>query len=247
MPPVKGVSSAHDASELLRLATEADTPERRAELAERGLALESADEPSTAFLLLRQLYLAQLEAHRFREAIATTERMAAVGPMIDLAHHDAARAWSALGEDTRAVQSQRLAARTAPPDRRSFQYWSLGNLLHQQGDLEGALAALAKGRRWAREDRPLLNGHAAWIELARGDAPEDLDGTVQQLERSRAGKGIGRLVLGMIAYEMGDARRAAMHLRAFLRRNASADPAKALSLREELRIARTALADLESD
>jgi hypothetical protein len=41
---------------------------------------------------------------------------------------------------------------------------------------------------------------------------------------------------------MGDAGRAAMHLRAFLARNADADEAKAATLREELRRARLVLA-----
>ena len=61
------------------------------------------------------------------------------------------------------------------------------------------------------------------------------------------GKGYGQLVLGMIRHRLGDPRRAAVHLRAFLRRNASADPAKAITLREELRCARETLAAIESD
>jgi len=40
---------------------------------------------------------------------------------------------------------------------------------------------------------------------------------------------------------------AAVHLRAFLRKNAAVDSAKQLTLREELRRARRALAEIESD
>lgn len=248
MPPVKEVSSASEPEDFLRLALEADSPEKRAGFAERGLALGRSSAPDTEFLLLRQIYLARFESHRFRDALDVAARMAAIGSsMKDVAHADAARAWAALGDPVRAIQEQRLAARSAPPDRRSFQCWSLANLMHQHGDLEGALGALEKGERWAQKDRPLLVAHAAWIELALGRAVEDVGGIVRELELSPAGEGIGRLVLGMIAYELGDAGRAAVHLRAFLRRNAAVDDAKALSLREELRIAREALAEIESD
>lgn len=247
MPPLKGVSSAHAPADYLRLALEAESAEQRASYAEQGLASEELDAPDTRFLLLRQLYLANMEQHRFRDALDVTAHMASQGPMVDLAHNDASRAWLALGDADRAIEAQRLAARSAPPDRRSFQYWSLGNLLHQQGDLEGALGALAKGERWAREDRALLAAHQAWIELCAGRAVEDVEAVMRTLEHSKAGKGIGRLVLGMMAHELGDRRSAAMHLRAFLRRNAAIDSVKELAMREELRLARTTLATLESD
>lgn len=247
MPPLKGVSSANAPADLLRLALEAESPEQRASYAERGLASAELDAPDTRFLLLRQLYLAHMEQHRFRDALDVTAHMAAQGPMVDIAHNDASRAWLALGDADRAIEAQRLAARSAPPDRRSFQYWSLGNLLHQQGDLAGATGALTKGERWAREDRALIRAHQAWIEIASGRAVEDIDAITRTLEHSKAGKGIGRLILGMIAYELGDRRAAAIHLRAFLRRNAALDAVKELSMREELRVARTALAAIESD
>ncbi len=251
MPHLKGVSSTHGASDYLRLAREAETAEQRGHFAQRGLeaAATSGDEEEAELelLLLRQLYLSQLESHRLRDAADTAARMVELGRMPDLAHHDMSRAWAALGDAPRAIAAQRLAARSAPPDRRSFQFWALANLLHQQGDTDGALGALAKAERWSREDRPLLVGHRAWIELEAGHAVADIGEVVSRLESSRAGKGIGRLILGMLCYEMGDARAAAVHLRAFLRRNAAIDAAKALSLREELRIARTVLAKLESD
>ena len=68
-----------------------------------------------------------------------------------------------------------------------------------------------------------------------------------ELETSPARRGYGELVLGMLRYELGDGARAVPHLRAFVRRNAAIDAAKATTLREELRLARTALAELESD
>jgi hypothetical protein len=77
--------------------------------------------------------------------------------------------------------------------------------------------------------------------------PEDLRDIVQALEGARCREGYGEYLLGMIALTSGDRRKAAGLLRAFLRRNASLDAAKALTLREELRRARTALARIESD
>jgi hypothetical protein len=83
--------------------------------------------------------------------------------------------------------------------------------------------------------------------LDSGEVPEDLAGVQARLLRSKSHEGYGRYLLGMIAYRMGDHRGAIPHLRAFLRRNARLDAAKALTLREELRCARLTLAELESE
>ncbi|MGE0785043.1 MAG: tetratricopeptide repeat protein [Sandaracinaceae bacterium] len=250
MGRLKEVSSASAPEDYLRRARDAPSWEERAAYASDGLARASADpdaEVDTRFLLLRQLYLAQLEGHRFREALSSAEAMAALGPMRDVAHHDASRVHIATGDLPAAVSQQRLAARSAPPDRRSFQLWNLANLLHRHGDLDGALGALERAERWSKEDRPLIVAHRAWIDLQAGRAVEGLDRIVATLEASRVGAGIGRWVLGMIAHEMGDRRAAAVHLRAFLRRHSAADAVQSIALREELRLARTTLASIESD
>jgi tetratricopeptide (TPR) repeat protein len=250
MPPLKEVSSSRSPEELLSEALQAESPQMRAQLAQEGLdqASEGDLAPDTEVLLLRQIYLAHLESHRFRKAAEVATRAASIGPLQDVLRHDASRAWAALGELDAAIEQQRLAARAAPPDRRSFHYWSLGTLLHHAGDHEGAASALRRGERWAHVDRPLLRAHRAWVCLEAGEPVRDLQAIARDLERSkRASKGYGQLVLGMLHYQMGDLGKAAVHLRAFLRRNAAADPAKALTLREELRRARTVLAELESD
>jgi len=238
------VPTARTPEEYLRLALEAPTPERRARFAAEGLEAEEV-EPDTELLLCRQVYLAHVAAHRFQAALAVAERMCGLGRMPDVAHHDASRAFAALGDVRGAIEQQRLAARSAPPERRSFHHWALATLLHFSGDPDGAVGALDRGLRWAREDRPLLRGHRAWVLLEVGRPVEDLEEILEVLER--APRGYGELVAGMLRYHLGDARRAAVHLRAFLRRNAAADVAKALTLREELRRARLALASIESD
>lgn len=248
MASLKEVSTSRTPEECLRLALQADEPRSRAELAQEGLDQRAEPlEPDTEVLLLRQLYLVELEAHRFRGAADVALRMAGVGALSDIAHTDASRALMALGDLEGAIAQQRLAARTAPADRRSFQYWGLGTLLHFAGSLDAALSAFRRGERWAHEDRPLLRAHRAWVRLQAGQPVRQLASIVRDLETSKAGRGYGRFVLGMLRLEMGDPRSAAVHLRAFLRRNAMIDAAKAITLREELRRARAALAAIESD
>jgi tetratricopeptide (TPR) repeat protein len=237
--------------ECLRAALEALRPEARAQLAEEGLGLLPASGPSlhdeTRALLLRQRYLALLELRRFERAAEVAAEMAAIGPLPDVARHDAARAWAAAAMLDRAVAQQRLAVRAAPPERRSFHHWALAVLLHQSGDLTGAEGALRRGLRWASRDRPLLRAQLAWVRLEAGLPVRGLAAVRAALESSEVGRGYGQYVLGMLALAMGDSLRAAFHLRAFLRRNASADFGKLAGLREELRRARAALASLESD
>lgn len=253
MASVKQASSERSPGECLRAALEAESPVQRAEHARQGLVAlgrqpEDELDPDTHFLLLRQVYLSELEAHHFRAAADVALEMAALGPMLDVARHDASRALLAFDDREGAIAQQRLAARAAPPERRSFQWWALGGLLHFRGDMHGALHAFRRGLRWAGDDRPLIAAHAAWVELEHGIVPEDLDSTLRALESSpRARTGYGALVLGMLRYLMGDTRAAAVQLRGWLRRNAAADPAKAITLREELRRARTVLAEIESD
>lgn len=242
MARVKGAEDPRIPEDYLRLAIGAVDAAARARYARAGLA--SPHEilaPDTQVLLLRQLYLAHLEAHRFRQAAEVAQQMTAVGPLADIAHHDAARAFNALGELEEAIREQRLAVRHAPVARRSFHLWGLATFLQFARDFDGALEALEKAERWAKQGRPLFSAHRAYVCLERGDAVEGLDTILEELARSRSREGYGQFLLGMLRHHMGDQRRAAVHLRAFVRRNASLDEAKALTLREELRRARKAL------
>ena len=226
------------------MALSARNAQDRARFARAGLAAEAAldNDADTHALLLRQLYLAHLEQHRFRHAADVARQMAELGPLRDIAHHDASRALTALGDFDAAIVEQRMAARLAPLARRSFQFWSLGTLQHFAGDEKGALESLRRGIRWARRDKPLLRAHAAFVKLESGEAVPKLGEIVNDLQKAPCREGYGQFLLGMLAHHMGDKRKATIHLRAFLRRNASLDSAKATTLREELRRARTALA-----
>lgn len=241
-------ASPQSAEDFLRLALAAPDAPTRARLAKRGLALDSSElDPDTQVLLLRQIYLSHLEARRLRKAAEVAGQMAAIGPLRDIAHHDGARALAALGELDHAIEAQRMAARHAPPERRSFQLWNLGTLQHWAGDVDGALRSLARAERWAVRDRAMIRAHAAYVRLSAGLASPDLERIVSDLQKSPSREGYGQWLLGMIAHQIGDRRRAAVHLRAWLRRHAAPDEAKTITLREELRRARVALAELESE
>ncbi len=229
----------------LSRALTADSSHGRAHFARAGLDLApDAILPDTHVLLLRQLYLAQLEERRLGAAAETALQMTQVGPLSDIAHHDLARVLFALEREDEAVRHQRLAYRRSPAARRSFHLWSLATYQHYSGKAEDALASLRRAERWATRDRPVILAHAAYVELDAGGAPEGLSEIVSDLEASDVQEGYGQYLLGMIATLVGDTGRAETFLRAFLRRNAGIDAIKALSLAEELRRARSALARL---
>src|SRR5262245_15209294 len=79
----------------------------RAHAAVRGLARPGL-ERDTQSLLLRQLYLAQLQGEQFAAAADSAEQMVELDEMTHVARADAARAYLALGDYARAVTHQRL-------------------------------------------------------------------------------------------------------------------------------------------
>lgn len=229
---------------LLQRALASRDPDERAQLADEALALDDPRRsPDTTFLLLRQIYLAHLEHDRFEAALAVGQQMLDAGPFADLAHNDLGRVHAARGDLRAAIRAQREALATAPAERRSFQAFFLATLEHFSGDLRGAIATVTKAERWAARDRPLVRALGAYLRLEAGLAVPSLDEIVHELSRSKAREGYGQYLLGMLAHQMGDARRAGVHLRAFLRRNAAIERAKRITLEEELRRARRVLAD----
>ncbi|MBK6811235.1 MAG: tetratricopeptide repeat protein [Sandaracinaceae bacterium] len=248
MPTLRPSAPPPDSTpeQALLAALRSSRPEQRQQAAERGLALGPGVTRDTQVLLLRQLYLAHVELRQLRRAAEIATRAAALGPLQDIAWHDASRALSALGEGHEALLTPRRAARSAPPERRSFQLWGLATLQHHAGDVDAALATLQKAMRSAQRDRALLRAHAAYIRLDAGRPARNLRRTLDTLRASPNAEGYGRFLLGMIAHLMGDQREAIVHLQAFLRRNADAGLAKELTLREELRRARAVLAKIDS-
>ncbi|MEM9068085.1 MAG: hypothetical protein AAGE52_06240 [Myxococcota bacterium] len=198
------------------------------------------------FLLLRQAYLAHVALHQLHGAVETTEAMIETGVMLDVAYTDQSRALAAMGRTERAIEAQRASARNAPTARRSFQLWSLATLQHFAGEGDAALKTIARALRFAGPDRPLIKAHRAYIALDLGTIVSELETIRRELAASPSGQGYGQFLLGMIAHLLGDQPKATVHLQAFLRRNASIDETKRLTLREELRRARLALAEFSS-
>lgn len=247
-PAARPARKARSAADCLAAALRARTLASRAEWARRGLAAEDEElDPEIQFLLLRQLYLVHIEEDQLQPALDIVTQMAAIGPMRDLAAHDRARVLWARGDMREAIEAQRHAARLAPPDRRSFHALGLASLQHFAGDADAALRSLERAERWSHRDRVLVRAYRVYVELSGDRVPERLEETRKALAQSPLREGYGQFLLGMIAFELGDHPMAAVHLRAFLRKNAAVDRAKALTLREELRRARRALADIESD
>lgn len=233
------------AEDHLAAAMRARSDSERLAQAQRGLAFPEL-EPDTRMLLLRQAYVAHVARAELEEAAEAAAEMCATGAMPDIACHDHARVLRALGRTDEAIARQAEAAALAPRSRRTFHLWSLATLQHFSGAIEDAMATLERGIALDGKDRPLLEAHRAWIALSEGIAVIDLQGIRASLRAARAGQGYGQFVLGMLAFELGDLGIAGAHLRAFLRRNASVDAAKELTLREELDRARRALATFAS-
>ncbi len=240
-----GLSSGSSPSEaLLQRAIAAREPDERERWARAGLDVADPNRaPDTEFLLLRQLYLAQIERDRWDSAVEIASAMAKVGPFADLAHNDRSRALSARGDAKAAIAAQREALGAAPKERRSFQGFFLATLLHAEGEVAEALVVIGNAERAAQRDRPLVRALGAFIRLDAGLAVPRLSEIVAELARSRSREGYGQYLLGMIAHHMGDRGKATAHLRAFLRRNAAIDRAKVVTLRDELHRARRVLAD----
>lgn len=244
MQTVKLRETPHRPEDFLRLAMKAPDSMSRGRYAVEGLAAAGDDgmDVDTHAMLLRQLYTSHLDSEDFEKAANTAKEMASLGVLADIGHHDASRAFAAVGKLQPAIEEQRLASRAAPAERRSFHLWCLATLQHHAGDVPGALESLRKAQRWARRDKPLIHAHAAYIRLEAGQPTSQLAAVVSDLSKSPAREGYGQFLLGMLLHHMGDTKRASGHLQAFLRRNASADRAKVATLKEEFKRAREILA-----
>ena len=247
MKSALGPSSAAVSEYHLGMALKARGADERARHARAGLSVEGPKDPETEVLLLRQLYTSCLDQRQLRRALEVAQQMVETGALRDIAHHDAARVLFALGRTAEAIDAQRLAARVAPATRRAFHLWSLGTWQAFDGRTDDAVASLERAERWAGRTRPLMRAHRAYVQLAAGEAVPNLGNILGALRRAKCREGYGQFILGMTSHLIGDRQRAAVHLRAFLRRNAAIDAAKEITLREELSRARLTLATLESD
>lgn len=195
-------------------------------------------------MLLRQLYLAHFEERRFERARETAEQALEMGVLVDVVRQDAARACQAAGDIDAAAAHLRLAARSAPPSRRAFHWWTLGSLFYLAGRYDEAVGVLDRAVRWATKDKPLFQGHRALARCARGDKVDELTSLIEQLAEVPAGQGYGRFVLGMLAYYARRWDEARHYLEAFVARTSSGRPTTAIALAAEMRVAGHVLSEL---
>jgi tetratricopeptide (TPR) repeat protein len=228
----------------LHKATHAQSSEERAKYATRGLSQPGLDETTHA-MLLRQLYLAHMEARRFELALEVSSKMIELQVLPDAARQDAARACMGLMEHERAVEHLRIAGRVAPASRRAFHAWTLGSTLYLLGRCNEAISALERAVRWATSAKPLYLAQLALARIANEEpVPEDLEDLRDTLRDAPSGQGYGQFVLGELAAALGDHDEARRCLRGFIKRTSAGRVALAVGLSAELDRARDLLQQL---
>lgn len=230
----------------LARALRAKNPAERRALAEAGLVRldqEEDDDPEMEALLLRQIYLADLEDGDLQAALEAATEMVELEALGDIARQDAARAAAALGEIDVAAAHLRIAADICPPDRRAFHLATLGSLLRFAGRTAEAVPVFQRAVDCAKKDRFLYLGQWALAEQAAGKQPTwALAELRRELENSPSQKGYALWVLGELCAALGDEKAGARYLTRFLGRLEGAPRAKALALAGEVAHAKTLLA-----
>lgn len=238
------------AGELLRKATQAESSGARAKYATRGLAQVGGDNTLRA-MLLRQLYLSQMESERFDAAVITAREVLALDVLPDVACQDLARAQLALGHYREAVEELRRASRVGPASRRAFHLWTLGTTLYFGQEYAAAATALERAVRWGTSARPLYRAQLLLARLGLGRkstaarVATALAQARNELEEAPCGQGYGRYVLGELAHRQGDRPAARRFLEEFIQRSDSARVAQRVALSAELARARHLLSSLE--
>jgi len=233
VPKARAVTESTSAVDYLHKATAARTSGLRAKYATKGLAYPEAD-TTTHAMLLRQLYLAHMEASRFDEALGVARQMIETGVMPDVAEQDAARAHLGLDQTEHALAHLRTASRVSPASRRAFHLWTLGSALYLLGRPSEAAGILGRAARWGTTARPLYAAQLALARLAAGEQVRGLSQLRERLQEAPCGQGYGQFVLGDLAYHEGELADARRYLEGFVSRTSSGRVALAVSLRAEI-------------
>jgi len=244
-------SAESKAGALLRKATAAQSSVARAKYATRGLAKAGSD-PTLRAMLLRQLYLSQMESELFEAAVETARAVRELGVLPDVACQDLARAHLAVGRPREAIEELRRASRVGPASRRAFHLWTLGTTLYFQEDYAAAATALERAVRWGTSARPLYRAQLVLARLALARKPSvrglsTLGQVRSDLEEAACGQGYGRFVLGELAHRQGDKRAARHYLEEFIARSDTGRVALRVSLSAELARARSLLSTLDAE
>jgi tetratricopeptide (TPR) repeat protein len=239
---------ACDAATYLLRALGAESGEQKRHHAQLGLALlgggpgiagapaddKDSDDNEFHALLLRQVYLADIEEGADRHALQVAEQMIHLGTLGDIARQDAARAALGLGDVDVAIGHLEIATRVCPVSRRAFHYGHLGSLLRFDGQIARAIEAFSNAMRWASEDRTLYRAQQALAEVATGTRHPDLNELRRALEHDETPKAYSLWILGELCLLLDDKESAANYLVQFLSRQAKVPRAKSLALGPEI-------------
>jgi tetratricopeptide (TPR) repeat protein len=242
-------SAESKAGDWLRKAAAAQSSLARAKYATRGLAKAGSD-PTLRAMLLRQLYLSQMESELFEAAVETARAAFGLGVLPDVACQDLARAHLALGRPREAIEELRRASRVGPASRRAFHSWTLGSTLYFQEEYAAAATAFERAVRWGTTARPLYRAQLVLARWALGRKPSarganTLAEARNDLEGAACGQGYGRFVLGELAHRQGDRSAARHYLEEFIARSDTGRVALRVSLSAELARARHLLSTLD--
>ncbi|MFI5300059.1 MAG: hypothetical protein ACHREM_18385, partial [Polyangiales bacterium] len=236
-PPMANKLVVTSPTRSLERALHAKTPDARARYARAGL--NGPCDLETKALLLRQLYLAELERGRLgiaRDVAEQIVELTALDPtMADVAHHDAARACQAVGEVDAAIAHLRGAIQRAPIARRGFHLSTLGGLLYAIGRAEEAIAPLQRALEMPSTAALLVRGQLALAQHAASPSASRraLDEAYTALSIDASGEGYGRFVLGELAFARGDRAAARRWLESFVTRARNARAAARIALGPE--------------
>lgn len=231
----------------LERATRAPSSRVRADCARRGLRTKGAEDATLRAMLLRQLYLANMEDRKFRIALERAVQLIDLGVMSDVARQDAARACLGLNRVEEAVGHLRVAARVSPASRKAFHYWTLGSIYYLVDRFDEAVTALTRATLWGTTDKPLYRGQLALARRAAGQHVPELEALRDALDDAPCGQGYGKFVLGELALCLGDRDEAAACLGSFVRRTSAGRIALQVALERELAKARQLLGELDQD
>jgi tetratricopeptide (TPR) repeat protein len=198
-------------------------------------------------MLLRQLYLANMEDRKFRVALDRAVQLIDLGVMSDVARQDAARACLGLNRVEEAVEHLRIAARVSPASRKAFHYWTLGSIYYLVDRFDEAVTALARAALWGTTDKPLYRAQLALARRATGQHVPELEALRDALDDAPCGQGYGKFVLGELAVCLGDLDEAVACLGSFVRRTSAGRIALQVALERELAKARRLLGELALD
>jgi tetratricopeptide (TPR) repeat protein len=242
--PPKGIVSGEPrdpAGSLLRAMGSKEAARKRS-FAEKGLrALTPEDDEELQGLLLRQVYLADIEEGHDLQALQIASEMIELGTLGEIARQDAARAALGAQDIEAAIGHLRVATQVCPPERRAFHYGHLGALLRFDGQAEEAAQAFEKALRWANTHHLLYQAQRALALVAAGAPSDDLDTLRTQLESQEDRPAYSLWVLGELCLLLGDLETGRSYLRLFLARQEGAPRAKSLALKGEIDHATTLL------